>query len=461
MRALEGRGFEAYLVGGAVRDLLLGKKPEDYDLVTTAPPESVQKIAALQGWPALETGRAFGVLTVLVQGRPLEVATARTEWYGRDSHRPAGVRFSASIDADLARRDFTINAMAMDLGGRITDPFGGQRDLAAGQIRAVGNAAERFKEDALRPFRAVRFAAQLGFELDEQLLRAIPGALYRIDGLAVERVRAELEKILLAPQARRGFELLVYTGLADASCRYRAGGSEKKVPILPELKRLRGLPQNPRYHRFDVLKHTLLAVEAAPFEPTLRWAALLHDVAKGLPGVRGRNKHGGLTDRGHDRVGAEIAAGILSRLRLPASLRKRVIWLVRNHMVALPAKRATLIRWLKRRSRSFGNQAELQEAVQQLFALRRADLAAGIIDPAWQKVREVEQMLKQIFEELPFYVAELEISGGEVAQKLGGGPQVGKFLADLLDRVIAGRLPNRREFLQTALERRVRRLGLK
>lgn len=461
MRVLVERGFKAFIVGGAVRDMLLGRDPGDYDLVTTALPETVRDVAASQGWPALETGKTFGVLTVLVHGRPLEVATTRTEWYGRDSHRPAGVCFFADIKTDLSRRDFTINAMAMGLDGRIIDPYGGQKDLDAGLIRTVGSAAERFKEDALRPFRAVRFAAQLGFALDTRLWEAIPGSLHRINGLAVERVRDELDKILLAPQARRGLKLLVNSGLSDAFCRSRTDGLEKKIPILPELKRLRGLPQNPLFHRLDVWEHTLSAVEAAPFVPVLRWAALLHDVAKGLPGVRGRNKYGGLADRGHDRVGAQMAAGILSRLRLPVSQRKRVVWLVKNHMVALPAERKVLVRWLRRRSRSFASQAELKEAVHQLFALRRADLAAGIIAPAWPKVREVEQELARIFLELPFYVAELKISGGDVARELGSGPQVGKFLTDVLDRVIAGHFPNCREDLQHALARRVRRLELK
>lgn len=461
MRALEERGFAAFIVGGAVRDMLLGREPGDYDLVTIAPPGLVRDIASFHGWQAQETGKAFGVTTVIIHGHPLDVATARTEWYGRDSHRPAGVRFSDSIDADLARRDFTINAMAMGLDGRIIDPFSGQKDLAAGLIRTVGDAAERFKEDALRPFRAVRFAAQFGFALDDRLLEAIPGSLYRVSGLAVERVRAELEKILLAPRARQGLDLLVRSGLANAACRRRVNGVEKKVPILPELERLRGLPQNPSFHRLDVWEHTLAAVAAAPLQLTLRWAALLHDVAKGLPGVRGTNKYGGLADRGHDRVGAQMAADILSRLHLPVSRQKRIVWLVKNHMVALHAERAVLIRWLKRRSRSFGSQAELKEAVHQLFALRCADLAAGIVAPAWQKVRQVEQQLDQILTAVPFYAAELKICGGDVAGELGSGPQVGKFLADVLDRVITGHLPNRREALLDALARRARRLKKK
>jgi tRNA nucleotidyltransferase (CCA-adding enzyme) len=458
--ALKGRGFEAYLVGGAVRDLLLGRQPEDYDVVTTAPPGLVQEMAVLYGWQAKGAGKAFGVIMLIVRGKPIEVATARTEWYGRDSHRPAGVSFAANIEADLARRDFTVNAMAMDLGGRLIDPFGGQKDLAAGLIRTVGCATERFTEYALRPFRAVRFAAQLGFELDTELWEAIPETLDRIGGLAVERVCAELEKILIAPQASRGLDLLVRSGLAGASCRNSVKGVASSVPILPELQRLRGLPQNPLFHRFDVWGHTLAAVAAAPPELTLRWAALLHDVAKGLPGVRGKNKYGGLADRGHDRVGAEMAAGILSRLRLPDYRCQRVVWLVKNHMVALPYNRTVITRWLKRRARSFGSQAELKEAVHQLFTLRYADLAGGIVDPAFHKVRAVEKLKDAVLAEVPFYVAELKISGGTVAGALGSGPQVGEFLADLLNRVIAGRLPNSPAALQDALARRVRRLQM-
>ena len=461
VRALQDQGFQAFIVGGAVRDMLLGKEPEDYDIVTTALPGMVRRIAASHGWHVRETGRAFGVSMLVVRGKPLEVATARTEWYGQDSHRPAGVCFSTSIESDLARRDFTINAMAMGLDGHIIDPFGGRKDLNAGLIRAVGNAAERFSEDALRPFRAVRFAAQLGFDLDGRLLEAVPGTLHRIKGLAVERVRTELEKILLAPHVRRGLVFLVDSGLAGASCLHRIDGKEKNVPVLPELERLPGLPQNPHFHRFDVWGHTLAAVEAIPPELTLRWAALLHDVAKGLPGIRGKNKYGGLADRGHDRLGAEMAAAILSRLLLPVSRQKRVVWLVRNHMVALPCNRAVITRWLKRRSSFFTSQAELKDAVRQLFTLRYADLAAGIVDPAWHKVRGVEELKEEILEEVPFYTSELKISGGEVALALGSGPQVGRFLDNLLAMVIAGQLSNCRKALVDALARRVRRLKRK
>jgi tRNA nucleotidyltransferase (CCA-adding enzyme) len=458
LRALKKHGFEAFIVGGAVRDLLLDRKPEDFDLVTTATPGMVRDIATMHGWRTKETGKAFGVMTVIIHGQPFEVATARTECYGRDSHRPAGVQFSDSIRTDLARRDFTINAMAMGLDGAIIDPYGGREDLAAGLIRTVGSAVERFREDALRPFRALRFAAQLGFEVEESLLKAIPDSLGRIGGLAVERVLAELEKILVAPQARRGLELLVQTGLAGAACRRRSNGQEQNMPILPELERLVGLPQNPCYHLYDVWEHTLATVAAIPPELILRWAALLHDVAKGLPGVRGRNKHGGLSDPGHDKVGAQIAAVILSRLQLPVSRQKRIVWLVRNHMVALPCDRSVLIRWLKRRSLFFGSQAELREAVRQLIVLRHADLAAGKVNPDWQMVMQVEEMLDRVLATVPFYTAELKISGGDVAHQLGSGPQVGKFLADVLERVIAGRLPNSREALLNALTCRARRL---
>ncbi len=457
MRALKEHNFEVFLVGGAVRDLLLNREPGDFDLVTTAPPEVVQDIAALNGWQTKETGKAFGVVMVLVNGQPFEVATARTEWYGQDSHRPEGVRFSESIKEDLSRRDFTINAMAMGLDEAIIDPFGGQKDLAAGLIRAVGSAEERLGEDALRSFRAIRFAAQLGFEVDEQLLKAIPGTLGRIKGLAVERVLAELEKILVAPQARKGLDLLVRSGLAGATCRHRSNGQDQEVPILPELVRLVGLPQNPCYHLYDVWEHTLATVAEIPPELTLRWAALLHDMAKGLPGVRGRNKYGGLSDPGHDKVGAQIAAVILSRLHLPPSRQKRIVWLVRNHMAALPYNRPVLVRWLKRRSLFFNSQAELREAVHQLIALRHADLIAGKINPDWQKVRQVEQLLDEVLSTVPFYVGELKISGGDVALKLGRGPQVGKFLTDLLDRVVSGRLPNRREILLEVLNRKASR----
>lgn len=461
IHALKERGYETYIVGGAVRDILLGKQHIDYDLVTFAQPDEVKAIALSNGWVTINVGKAFGVIVVVIDGISYEVATARTEWYGEDSHRPAGVHFANSIDADLARRDFTVNAMAMDIDGRIIDPFGGQKDLEAGIIRTVGSAEARFKEDALRMFRAGRFAAQLGFKIDSEIIEAVPKALYRTSGLSLERVRNEIEKILIAPYAQIGLDYLVRSGLGNATCKYRHYGTDYQVEILPELLHLPGVQQNPRYHYYDVWGHTLEAISWIPADITLRWAALLHDIAKGLPGVRELNDQGEITDHGHDKVGAEIADKILTRLQVSAPIRERVVWLLKNHMIHFPTKE-NVVRWLKKRAKSFSSQEQLKKAVSQLVALRRADIiASGYGSDGLCDLIEQEKVLNGALATIPFYVQELKIKGGEIAKVLGKGPQVSRFQQNLLERVIAGQLPNRRDSLLDALSRKAERIKKK
>ncbi|NLO89797.1 MAG: HD domain-containing protein [Clostridia bacterium] len=461
LKALEERGYESYIVGGAVRSLLLGLPQHDIDILTLAPPEEVERTAVDKGWKVKKIGMSFGVLVVVVEDRAYEVATARTETYGRDSHRPEYVEFTDSIVKDLSRRDFTINAMAMDLRGNILDPFGGRGDLKRGIVRAVGDPEERFKEDGLRPFRAVRFAAQLGFKIDEQTFDAIPKALHRVRGLSVERIRGELEKILLAPYASRGMDMLVETGLAGTRCLSRERGEEKQVDVLPELYHMVGLEQSRRYHTLDVWNHTLKVLDNVPSDLILRWAALLHDVAKGLPGIRGLNKRGEIGDPGHDKKGAEMAEEILTRLKVYPSVTTRVCWLVRYHMGLPNPDRKSLIKWLRKQSVNFRSQRELHTTFWQLLQLCRADVMGGMVNPDFSKLDELIKLSGEVLKNVPFYEKELAIRGREVAEALGQGPQVKKFLRDLLIRIQSGEFSNTEENLREALERKVRRLKMK
>ncbi|EAX48511.1 Polynucleotide adenylyltransferase [Thermosinus carboxydivorans Nor1] len=252
LTALGANGYAAYIAGGAVRDLVAGRPVNDYDIATSARPEAVREIAARQGWQVVDKlGTNYGVVMVVVDGTGVEVATFRGERYGEDSHRPAEVWYADTITDDLSRRDFTVNAMAMDVAGNIIDPFGGRRDLAARLIRTVGDPNRRFGEDALRMLRACRFAAQLGFAIDDVTLAAIPANLGRMAGLSLERVRLELDKLLLGDYPHLGLAALVATGLAGASCRVKEKGEYQAVAILPELNHLVGLPQNPAYHAWD------------------------------------------------------------------------------------------------------------------------------------------------------------------------------------------------------------------
>lgn len=308
---LRARGFQAWLVGGCVRDLILGREPKDYDISTDATPEQL-----VQVFPKAQlVGAQFGV--ILVDG--VEVATFRSDHAYDDGRRPVQVTFETDPQKDVLRRDFTINALLLDptsLDSEVIDSVGGLSDLRNGIIRAIGNPEQRFEEDHLRMLRAVRFAARFGFEIEAATLAAIQKQHQQIARVSPERIRDELVRILTEGAARRGFELLDASGLL--------------ADILPEVAALKGVQQPPEYHpEGDVWTHTLLMLEGlrAP-TPTLALGVLLHDIGK--PGTFR------IADRirfdGHVELGEEIARGILNRLRFSNADIEQVIALIGNHM---------------------------------------------------------------------------------------------------------------------------------
>ncbi len=454
-------GFTCYLVGGSVRDMLRGREPSDYDFVTNRSPGEIVDAATKAGWKVMQHGIAFGVVNVLLQGTGYEIATMRTESYGTDPHRPDAVAFVDDIVRDLSRRDFTINAMAMDGEGRIIDPFGGQDDLEKGIIRCVGHPHERFREDPLRVLRAARFISKTGFTAEPGIATASQDEkmLRRFASLSVERVRDELDKILLSPHPARGIRFLADTGMLERSCRGKAGGERKTVPILPEIAVMQGVGQNPRFHAYDVLEHTLQVVEGIAPQPVLRWAALLHDIAKGKAGTRCLNKRGEIADYGHAGAGAKLAWEILMRLRVPQDTVHRVVWLVKNHMVVPGADDRRMAKWVKKHSRDFSNREAFLEATEQLFRLADADNRARgkKIDESY--IHVVTDSFQRVMAQTALYPAELNISGDYIARKIGKGPQVGKALRDLLVDVQTGRLANRKEVLQAAVNKKASRLA--
>jgi len=460
LETLNNAGYEAYVVGGAVRDMLIGREPKEFDVCTDACPKAVLELAAANNIKAYRKGVAFGVVSWLVDGEEIEIATFRTELYGADSHRPEQVEFVWALEDDLARRDFTINAMAMNLKGRLIDPFGGREAIRRGIIEAVGDPEERFAEDALRMFRGCRFVAEYGFRLEERTKAAIPKVLWRVGGLSVERVRDELEKILLAPHVRDGLQALLETGLLRTTCRSRGEGVEINADVLPEVAALAGVPQNPRYHCCDVWGHTLEVVANTPPVSVLRWAALLHDVAKGTDGVRGVNKDNQPTDYGHAKAGGRMAEQILLRLRVSPLVATRAAWLVTHHMGFPGLEEENVIRWLKKFAPHFRNRELLAEAVEQLLVLRRADTLGAKADPepVLDQTDRLEKIVKDILESVPFYPEDLDISGGEVATVVGRGPQVKQILEDLVVRVQKKQLPNRKDELRQAVRKKVWRL---
>lgn len=303
-----------FLVGGAVRDELLGRPHADWDLATDLMPEAVMDKARRAGLKVFPTGLQHGTVTVLSEGVPFELTTFRSDGDYRDGRRPDSVRLGVTLEEDLSRRDFTINAMALPLvGGKLVDPFGGREDLAKGLIRAVGDPLQRFAEDGLRPLRACRFAAQLGFDLHAETRAAIPRRLEVARKVAVERVFQEMQKLLLGLHARRGMELLAESGLMDL--------------WMPELRPMIGCGQN-RHHRFPVWEHTLGVLALAPREPSQRWAALLHDLGK--PPTRSVEK-GEVHFYGHEAVSLKLGEAILRRLKAPHDLIARILALVKHH----------------------------------------------------------------------------------------------------------------------------------
>jgi putative nucleotidyltransferase with HDIG domain len=454
--ALADQGYEAYIVGGAVRDSLLGLPHTDIDICTSARPEEIIRVAGEQGWKTELVGAAFGSVMVIVAGRPYDVTTFRREEYGEDSHRPSKIEFGAHLNEDLARRDFTINTLCLDSQGDLIDLYGGLRDLRLGAIRAVGDPQIRFAEDALRMFRAARFSAQLGFSLDKAIFPAIVANLYRVQGLSVERVRNEIEKTLLSRFAGQGLTILLTSGLLNQECRQRESKTELHVPILPELSHLYELRQNPQYHHLDVWRHTLNAVENSPPKLTLRWAALLHDIAKGCPGIRDFNDSGQPTDHGHDQAGAAMAAVILERLKVDKAVAQRVSWLIANHMHGPQPEMKSIVKWLRKRAKEFNQYDQLAEAVRQLFQLYRAD-GLATRHKLHSRFYEMEKQVDSVLTVLPFYAGQLALSGGEIARQLGAGPQVGKLQKIFLERIQLGQLENTKEALQAALVNYCRR----
>lgn len=314
VRRLQEAGFEACFVGGCVRDLILGGTPEDYDIVTSARPEEVQRLFAR----TVPVGEKFGVCLVVEGGKPYEVATFRTEGGYADGRRPGCVSF-ATAEQDVLRRDFTINGLLMDPEGRISDHVGGRSDLEARIVRAIGDPRERFAEDHLRMLRAIRFAATLGFSIDQPTFAAIRERATAISRISAERIREELCRILTGGGARRGLELLSESGLLGE--------------VLPEVMALQGVEQPPQFHpEGDVWEHTLrmLALLRPGSDLRLAWAVLLHDVGKAL--TRSVDE-AGVHFYGHVERGAPLAEAVLRRLRFSREEMETILSLVGGHML--------------------------------------------------------------------------------------------------------------------------------
>lgn len=424
LQTLKKGGHSAYVVGGCVRDHLLGMTPHDYDLCTSARPEEI--CALFEGHTLVRAGEKHGTIGVVIGDNVYEITTYRTEGAYTDNRHPDQVAFVSSIQEDLSRRDFTVNAMAYCPGCGYVDPFGGRQDLKDQVLRAVGDPETRFQEDALRILRGVRFAVRFRLEPEENTMQATLGCIHLTDSLARERIFAELCGLLPFVDAQ---DLIRYSPVLSY--------------VIPELAPAVGFDQHSPYHTYDVYTHIAYTVASVPAEPTLRFAALLHDIGK--PSCFAEDSEGNGHFYGHAKVSAQMADEILQRFRAPNALRERVVFLVENHMTLLEPDR----KLLRRRIGKFG-----QEATLQLLALQKADLAATGKAPqdAMAVYEQKEELVRQICnEENCLHVKDLAVNGSDLIE-LGfrPGPEIGRCLEELLTAVMEETLPNEKEQLMRA-----------
>ncbi|MFO0617091.1 MAG: HD domain-containing protein [Polyangiaceae bacterium] len=413
---LREHGKRGWIVGGCVRDLLRGGTPKDWDIATDALPADVKRIFP----KVIETGIAHGTVTVLLDREGYEVTTLRGEGAYSDGRRPDSVEFVSDIESDLARRDFTINAIALDpVDGHVIDPFGGRNDLENKLIRAVGKAEERFGEDGLRVLRAARFSATLGFSIEEATERAMraDASLATFKRVSQERVRDEWMKAMHAARPSIAFEAMRRTSILDITC--------------PEMIESVGCEQN-KYHAYDVWGHAMACLDACQGGPILRVAALLHDVGK--PRSRAMSdKTQDWTFYEHERIGAEMAFPILTRLKFSNEERDRITALVRHHLICYADdwSDAAVRRWLRRVG---------PDLAPDLYALGRADALGKGLD-ASESLGLIERLeargARLIAEGAALSTRDLALRGNDLMAELAlrPGPVIGKLLDRLLEVV--------------------------
>ena len=417
---LNDAGFEAWLVGGCVRDRLMGITPHDYDVTTSATPEEIK--AVFSDEKTIDTGLRHGTVTVLLSGEPIEITTFRAEDVYSDHRHPDAVRFTQSLHEDLARRDFTVNAIAMGESGRLCDPFGGQADLGNGLLRAVGDPEARFREDALRILRCLRFAAVLGFEIEPETARAMERCKGLLSFVSAERICTELTKLLCGRSVRSVLS-------AHAAILFT---------VLPELEPMKGFDQCNYHHIYDVMEHTVRVVENVPPEPRLRWAALFHDAGK--PACFSMDSDGVGHFYGHAEHSRVLADAAFRRLKMDNATREAADRLIRYHDWPIEPAAPTVRRALGKLG---------PEGFRELLCLKRADNLAQ--SPVFRDRLEIydriEALAEQILEEQQaFSLRDLAVNGSDLLSLgIAPGPEMGRILNALLDAVISERLPNDRE----------------
>ena len=430
LRTLEGAGFEAWCVGGCVRDAVLGRAVNDYDIATSASWQEVERTLEGAGFAVHRTGVKHGTVTASLDSHAMEVTTFRADGLYSDGRRPDTVQFVKSIEEDLARRDFTVNALAYHPDRGLLDCWGGMRDIEAGVIRVVGDGRARFAEDALRILRGCRFVAQLGFALEPATKQAMWSHKMRMAHVSAERITHELTALLLGDYA--------YDALME--CVDIIGA------VLPELVAMKGFEQRTPYHVYDVWEHTAWVVQRSPRTPLSRWTALFHDAGKpGAHFMDGDRAH----FYGHPLLSVQLARGALARLCLSPAFVDDVLMLIRMHDEAIEATPRAVKRTLAR----LGGDVDLFRA---LVGVKRADALAQseLSQPRVKLADDLERTLEDVLaSEGAFSLKQLALCGDDVmALGVPEGPEVGRALQRALDAVIDERVPNEKDALVRFLE---------
>lgn len=428
---LESAGHEAWVVGGCVRDSLMGIIPHDYDITTSALPAETEQVFA--GYRLIETGLKHGTVTVLADGSPIEITTYRVDGEYRDSRRPERVTFTRNIRDDVSRRDFTMNGIAYNPKQGYFDEFGGAEDIKAGVIRCIGKPEKRFREDALRILRGLRFSASLGFEIEENTARAMHDTRELLNKISAERVFSELCGLLTGRNSHRNI-FRVLTEFRDIA-----------AVIIPEFRECTGFAQHSRFHRFDVYEHCVMSAQKAAeisadseCRLPLTLAMLLHDIGKPQRFTLGEDGEGHFY--GHAAVSADIAEDILRRLKCSNALRERVCTIVRYHDVPLSDTDKSVRRLL----RKYG-----LETVRDICLAHICDDSAKTPECAgrcgeWCAVLSRAEALAP---SCCLTLKDLAVDGKALSGLMEPSPEMGKALKFLLDEVINGNFPNEREFL--------------
>jgi tRNA nucleotidyltransferase (CCA-adding enzyme) len=428
IRLLEEAGYPCYAVGGCVRDSRLGLQPHDYDLCTAAHPDQIKRIFADFG--QIHAGEKHGTIGIIFPNHEIyEITTFRTEGGYRDGRHPDWVEFVPEIREDLARRDFTVNAMAYSPTNGYCDPFGGQADLASKRLRAVGDPRQRFSEDALRILRGVRFCVTYDLTPEAETAAAMAELAPLMDKLARERVFEELCKLLprLQPHHMTTFAPIL-------------------TQVIPELQPAIGFDQRNPHHIYDIYTHTAHVVAAVPPSLPLRWAALLHDIGK--PETFSLDEAGCGHFYGHADTSARIADTILRRLKAPNDLREQVVQLIQLHMTTILPERQVVRRWLSRLGR---------QQLEDLLTLQQADKggkATGCAEDTHQSVHAL--MAEILAENACLRLRDLAVNGHDLMALGYTGPTIGQALHALLEAVLSEDVPNEKAALLAHLQQQIR-----